>query len=49
MQINRGYSFNSTADFELIRDIKEKLCFVSGDLLVDRKLAKETTIHEREF
>lgn len=28
----RGYAFNSTADFELVREIKEKYCFVSGDL-----------------
>jgi len=28
----RGYAFNSTADFELIREIKEKYCFVAGDL-----------------
>jgi actin-related protein 2 len=31
----RGYNFNSTADFELVREIKEKMCFVSGDLASD--------------
>lgn len=45
----RGYAFNSTADFELVREIKEKYCFVCGDLALERKLAKETTIHEREI
>jgi actin-related protein 2 len=45
----RGYAFNSTADFELVREIKEKFCFVAGDLDLERKLAKETTIHEREI
>jgi len=44
----KGYAFNSTADFELIREIKEKYCFVAGDLEVERKLAKETTIHEKD-
>lgn len=42
----RGYAFNSTADFELVREIKEKSCFASGDINLERKLAKETTIHE---
>ncbi|KAL4449973.1 hypothetical protein ABPG74_015092 [Tetrahymena malaccensis] len=45
----RGYAFNSTADFELVRDIKERLCYVSGDLVVDRKLANETTCLEKEY
>lgn len=44
----RGYAFNSTADFELITEIKEKYCFASGDIRVDRKLARETTCHEIE-
>lgn len=39
----RGYNFNSSADFELVREIKEKLCFVSGDFATDRRLAEETT------
>lgn len=45
----RGYAFNSTADFEKVREIKEKLCFVSGDLNLDRKLANETTVLETDY
>ena len=39
----RGYAFNRTADFETVRQIKEKLSFVSYDLDLDKKLAEETT------
>ncbi|CAA7265160.1 unnamed protein product [Cyclocybe aegerita] len=40
----RGYAFNRTADFETVREIKEKLCYVSYDLEQDKKLAEETTV-----
>ncbi|KAH3901036.1 Actin-related protein 2 [Saccharomycodes ludwigii] len=39
----RGYAFNRSADFETVRQIKEKLCYVSYDLDLDTKLAQETT------
>lgn len=39
----RGYAFNRTADFETVRQIKEKLCYVGYDLDFERKLAHETT------
>ncbi|PVU95545.1 hypothetical protein BB561_001755 [Smittium simulii] len=39
----RGYEFNRTADFETARQIKEKLCYVSYDLDLDKKLSAETT------
>lgn len=41
----KGYAFNSTADFERIREYKEKYCFVSCDLERDRLLDKETTYY----
>ena len=40
----RGYAFNRTADFETVRQIKEKLCYVSYDLDLDTRLAEETTV-----
>lgn len=40
----RGYAFNRTADFETVREIKEKLCYVSYDLEQDTRLAEETTV-----
>src|SRR4051812_22271445 len=42
--LRRGYAFNRTADFETVRQIKEKLCYVSYDLELDQKLAEETTV-----
>lgn len=40
----RGYSFNRTSDFETVRQIKEKLCYVGYDLEAEKKLALETTV-----
>ena len=45
----RGYAFNSTADFELVRELKEAACYVSCDLQKDRKIADETTALDKEF
>lgn len=39
----RGYAFNSTADFDTVRQIKEKLCYVASDITTERNLALETT------
>ena len=41
----KGYAFNSSADFETIRELKEEYCFVSCDIESDRKLDKETTYY----
>lgn len=40
----RGYNFNRTSDFETVRQIKEKLCYVGYDLEKEKKLALETTV-----
>jgi actin-related protein 2 len=45
----RGYAFNSSADFETVREIKEQLCYISYDLKKDRKLAQETTVVDKEY
>lgn len=40
----RGYALNRTADFETVRAIKEKLCYVSYDLALDKQLSEDTTV-----
>jgi len=45
----RGYAFNRSADFETVRQIKEKLCYVGYDLEVEKRLALETTVLIRKY
>ncbi|XP_026480842.1 actin-related protein 2-like [Ctenocephalides felis] len=40
----RGYAFNHSADFETIRMVKEKLCYIGYDIEQEQKLALETTV-----
>ncbi|OHT05637.1 Actin-related protein 2-A [Tritrichomonas foetus] len=41
----RGYTFHKSSDFDVVREIKEKMCFVSADINVDRRIANETTTY----
>jgi actin-related protein 2 len=41
----KGYAFNSSADFETVRELKEKFCMVSCDIQQDRMLDRETTYY----
>lgn len=45
----RGYAFNSSADFETVRQIKEELCYVGYDLDVEKRLALETTVLIKKY
>lgn len=45
----RGYSFNRTADFDTVRQIKESLCYVGVDLELEKKLALETTVLDEVY
>ncbi|VDM01413.1 unnamed protein product [Schistocephalus solidus] len=45
----RGYAFNQTADFETIRQMKEKLCYVAYDLQQEQSLALDTTVLVKKY
>lgn len=45
----RGYAFNSSADFELVREIKEDVCYMSIDPKKEQLIAKETTVLDKEY
>ncbi|EMT62609.1 Actin-related protein 2 [Fusarium odoratissimum] len=47
--LRRGYALNRTADFETVRQVKEKLCYVSYDLELDKRLSEDTTVLVEDY
>eukprot|EP00708_Paratrimastix_pyriformis_P003469 GAFH01002247.1.p1 GENE.GAFH01002247.1~~GAFH01002247.1.p1 ORF type:complete len:258 (+),score=73.60 GAFH01002247.1:389-1162(+) len=45
----RGYSFKTPAEMEIVRDVKEKLCYVSIDHNEDKQLADRGTQLDRTY
>lgn len=45
----RGYAFNQTADFETIRQMKEKLCYIAYDVEQEQSLALNTTVLVKKY
>ncbi|XP_071106290.1 actin, cytoplasmic-like [Haliotis cracherodii] len=45
----RGYSFTTTAEREIVRDIKERLCFVTNDFDRDFKTCTSSSDMERTY
>ncbi|KAK6912947.1 Actin family [Dillenia turbinata] len=47
--LRRGYAMNRNADFETVREIKEKLCYISYDYKREYQLGLETTILVKNY
>ena len=45
----RGYNFHTSSDFEVVREIKERLCYVSASIIEERDLARNTTVLEEDY
>lgn len=47
--VGQGHPLNYKADMETVREMKQKLCYVAYDLQAEQKLARETTLVQRQY
>jgi actin len=45
----RGYAFTTTSEFEILRDIKEELCFVAKDFKKEMEVAISSSLHDTVY
>merc|ERR1712039_501213 len=49
MGTERGYSFTTTAEREIVRDVKEKLAYIALDFDSEMKLSSESSDKEKTY
>ena len=45
----KGYSFTTNAELEIVKDIKEKMCYVVNDFEAAKKMAEESHACEKNY